>query len=224
MALTRCQADAWARVRERAEDDVSRLYALVHMRHSADGEKYSLQLDDELQAYAVAHPELQNIIAPLRLLYIGNTLRKDTLSATENHELRLRALRLAAVPQPAVMTSAQQDYWKRHAEYVYLCDLNAERASSARVALPNLSENKADMLLVANKEVIYEQQGTDLAGVPAELLRGAHFVCRDCDRALADWAVQAGVRSVTALRMPATVRDYLRSQNISAGGWQIVQK
>lgn len=224
MALTRCQADAWARVRERAEDDVSRLYALVHMRHSSDGEKYSLQLDDELQAYAVAHPELQNIIAPLRLLYIGNTLRKDTLSATENHELRLRALRLAAIPQPAVMTPTQQDYWYRHAEYVYLCDLNAERASSARVALPNLSENKADMLLVANKEVIYEQQGTDLTGVPAELLRGAHFVCRECDRALADWAVQAGVRSVTALRMPATVRDYLRSQNISAGGWEIVQE
>jgi hypothetical protein len=172
----------------------------------------------------VAHPELQNIIAPLRLLYIGNTLRKDTLSATENHELRLRALRLAAVPQPAVMTSAQQNYWNRHAEYVYLCDLNAERASSARVALPNLSENKADMLLVVDKEVVYEQQGTDLAGVPAELLRGAHFVCRDCDRDLADWAVQAGVRSVTALRMPATVRDYLRSLNISAGGWQIVQE
>lgn len=223
MALTRGQADAWARVRERAEDDAAaRLYALVHMRHSSGGEKYSLQLDDELQAYAAAHPELKDIIDPLRLLYIGETLRKDTQSAAENHELRLRALRLAAIPQPSVLTPVQLDYWQRHAEFVYLCDLNAERASSARVALPTLKDNKADILLVVDKEVIYEQQGTDLASVPAEKLRGAHFVCRDCDRALADWAVQAGVRSVTALRMPAIVRDYLRGQNISAGGWEIV--
>lgn len=224
MALTRCQADAWARVRERAEDDAARLYALVHMRHSSDGEKYSLQLDDELQAYAVAHPELQNIIAPLRLLYIGNTLRKDTLSATENHELRLRALRLAAIPQPSVLTPVQLDYWQRHAEFVYLCDLNAERASAARVALPALKENRADILLVADKEIIHEQQGPDTSTLPAERLRGAHLVCRDCNRALADFAIQSGVLSVTALHMPAALRDYLRSHNISAGGWEIVQE
>lgn len=223
MALTRGQADAWARVRERAEDDAARLYALVHMRHSSGGEKYSLQLDDELQAYAAAHPELQNIIDPLRLLYIGATLRKDTQSAAENHELRLRALRLAAIPQPSVLTPVQQAYWQRHAEFVYLCDLNAERASAARVALPALKENRADMLLVADKEITHEQRGADTSSLPAERLRGAHLVCRDCNRALADFAIQSGVLSVTALRMPAALRDYLRSHNISAGGWEIVQ-
>lgn len=225
MALTRGQADAWARVRERAEDDeAARLYALVHMRHSAGGEKFSLLLDDELQAYAVAHPELKDIIDPLRLLCIGETLRKDTQSATENHELRLRALRLAAMPQPSVLTPVQQDYWQRHAEFVYLCDLDAERASAAREALPALKENRADMLLVADKEIIHEQQGPDTSSLPAEMLRGAHLVCRTCDRALADFAIKSGVLSVTALRMPATLRDYLRSHNISAGGWEIVQE
>lgn len=223
LALQRCQADAWARVRERAEDDMARLYALVHMRHSSGGEVYSLLLDDELQAYGRAHPELQGIIAPLRLLYIGSALREDSFTADEKHELRLRALQLAVIPQPAVLPTADVDFWHRLAEYEYRDDLNSERASAARVALPALRENRADLLLVsAEKKITHEQAGQTTADLPAEALRGAHLVCRECDRALADFAIQAGVRSVTAMRMPSAERDYLRSHNIAAGGWEIV--
>lgn len=223
LALQRCQADAWARVRERAEDDTARLYALVHMRHSSGGEKFALLLDDELQAYGTAHPELQGIIAPLRLLYIESALRADSLTAEEDHELRLRALQLAATAQPAVLSVADADFWHRYAEYEYKCDLDSERAAAAGVALPALRENRAELLLVsAEKKITHEQSRQATADIPADGLRGAHLVCRECDRALADFAIQAGVRSVTAMRMPAAERDYLRRHNIAAGGWEIV--
>jgi hypothetical protein len=193
------------------------------MRHSFGGEVYSLLLDDELQAYGSAHPELQGIIAPLRLLYIESALRADSLTAEEDHELRLRALQLAAITQPAVLSVADADFWHRYAEYEYKCDLDSERASAARVALPALRENRADLLVVsAEKKITHEQAGQTTADLPAEALRGAHLVCRECDRALAEFAIQAGVRSVTAMRMPSAERDYLRSHNIAAGGWEIV--
>lgn len=223
-ALSQRSDDAWNRVRERAEDDVSRLYARIHMRHSSGGEKYSLPLDDELQAYAAAHPELQGIIAPLRLLYFGLALKEDSLTAEENRELRLRALALAEAVQPAVLKAEDVEFWRQQAEYEYRSDRHSERSAAAKKALSALKEGSADLALVVDNKLAYTQMGQDVAQVPTDKLPGAHLVCRECDRALADFAIKAGLRSVTALRMPVTERDYLRAHNIAAGGWEIVRE
>lgn len=224
-ALSQCSADAWQRVWDGAGDDgVRRLYARIHMRHSPGGEKYSLPLDDELQAYAAAHPELQGIIAPLRLLYFRLALKADSLNAEETRELRLRALALAETVQPAVLKAADVEFWRQFAEYEYREACHEERAIAARKALPALKEGSADMALVAKHKLAYTQTGQDVTRLPADKLAGAHLVCRECDRALADFAIKSGVRSVTSLRMPVAERDYLRAHNIAAGGWEIVRE
>ena len=224
-ALSQCSADAWQRVWDGAGDDgVKRLYARIHMRHSSGGVKYSLQLDDELQVYAAAHPELQGIIAPLRLLYFRLAIKADSLNAEENRELRLRALALAQAVQPAVLKAADVEFWRQYAEYEYRERCHEERAIAARKALPALKEGSADMALVAEHKLAYTQKGQEVTQLPADKLPGAHLVCRECDRALADFAIKSGVRSVTALRMPVAERDYLRAHNIAAGGWEIVRE
>ncbi len=223
LALARLSCNAWEHQLELAEGGAARLYALVHLRHAAGGEKYGIALDDALQAYAAAHNELQSIISPLRLLCIGDTLRKNSSTAEENRELRARALQLASALQPPILDAAELDFLQRQAEYSYRLERDSERASAARKALPALREARADMLLLAEGKIVHEQAGQDTAKLPSELLQGAHLVCRECDRALADFAIHAGVRSVSALRMPIAERDYLRAHNIAAGGWEILR-
>ena len=222
-ALACRSIDAWKREWNRAEDDAGRLYALVHMNAASGGEKYGLELDDALQAYGAAHPELQSIISPLRLLCIGQDLRRNTSSPEQNYELRTRALQLATTLNPPVLLQSDLDFRQRHAEFVCRKEKNGERTRAAHKALPVLQEGKADILLVAEGKITYEQLGQDTATLSAEQLKGAHLVCRECNRALADFAIQAGVRSVTAMRMPAAERSHLRAHNISAGGWEITE-
>jgi len=38
---------------------------------------------------------------------------------------------------------------------------------------------------------------------------------------MVDVAIQTGARSVTSLRMTAELRDYLRSHEVTANGWEV---
>ncbi|MBR5895606.1 MAG: hypothetical protein IKZ13_08710 [Akkermansia sp.] len=225
-ALARLSAEAWQRRLDRSEDEAVRLHALVHMRHSHGGERFSLQLDDALQAYAATHPELQSIITPLRLLYMRQA---DSLPAEEEKELQERMLELFIALQPSVMSADDVAQERAAIEYEYVTALHNERAAQARKALPLLKSGSADLALVKEKKVLLAECGEARELLQswvqnhAQELKGAHLVCRDCNRELAEAAIQAGVKSVTALRMPAGVRDYLRSRQLSAGGWEIVR-
>lgn len=227
-SLALLSAESWCERLKAAETEEARLVALIHLFVGSAGADYALPLDEALTAYAEKHPELADVITPLRILCLDFHLRKESLSPEQAKTAHERLLELALTAQPAVMTNEQVDYHRALIDWTYRVETDAVRRSAARKGMKSLDSGEADVVLVRDREVCLEELGEGRAVLQAlceqrpDELKGAHLVLRTADMAIAELAVAGGVKSVSADKMDTATRDYLRKHHIAAGARTII--
>ena len=219
-ALALLSGDAWRKQLLAAQDETAELYALIHMRHGRRGSAVQPELDSALCSYAASHPETVSFVTALRLLY----MRSIEINDLPIEHVRVQSeelLGLVASLQPPVLSGERlhelkELFKQRETEW-----RDRQRRAAVAPALTELLENSADVVLVKHGSLIHVPNGQGVDSLSPDLLRGAHVVCRECDRKMADVAIRTGARSVTSLRMSSELRDYLRSHEVAANGWEV---
>lgn len=201
------------------------LLALTHLVHSVERAEYLLAYDDALKAYAESHPELAGIATTLRFLALSYWADNESSNSPETDcEIHARLEELAA----PMLTAEHSAFLRAHNNREAVVRFDNRRAGIARKGAPLLREQKADIVVMVDREVAVQAKGEgadalrSFCSQNADVLKGADLLLRHVDPEMAEIAAAARVRSVTALTITVEARTYLRSRGIAAGGYEII--
>ena len=227
-ALAELNADAWATKLEAAETDVETILALAHLVNGNKASQYILRYDDALKAYAEAHPETARIICILRFLTMDYALRTFGGETPEDElELDNRLLEVVQTTLPGMLSEKEMAFHKACAEQKYVEARWRQRRSVARLGVPAIKENRAEVVLIKDREIICERFAKDAQALATLCeqhacdFKNADVVLRYADAEVANILLPVAPRSLTALRITTEARAKLRSNGIAAGGYVI---
>ena len=217
-SLAFCSAEAWQLRLQKAATDEERLLALIHLCNSSEGGKYVMALDDALIGYATKYPQLKDSVNAVRLLYFAEIGAQD-LAPSEYREYKKRHIELALEYSPVPVPQHQIDYYQSVVENCCLGLLNRNRAQNAVPAITLLQNDKAEMVFIRDGVMKTSTLNQTLAE-NADALKGSDVVLKEVDDTIAQQTIQAGVRSVTALKMTLSAYKLLNSKGILAGAYE----
>ena len=177
-----------------------------------------MALDDALIGYATKYPQLKDSVNAVRLLYFAEIGAQD-LAPSEYREYKKRHIELALEYSPVPVPQHQIDYYQSVVENCCLGLLNRNRAQNAVPAITLLQNDKAEMVFIRDG-VMKTSTLNQILAENADALKGSDVVLKEVDDAIAQQTIQAGVRSVTALKMTLSAYKLLNSKGILAGAYE----